>query len=200
MTKTKIIKWGTCGLVIFLLILMLSGTVLTHDRGDGTIVTTGGYQVILAFPERIKIGRNPMSVKILDGAGIPVSGAQVQVSTMPVKYAQQQAIMNSGMHMMNGMHGMHHDMSGMNPAPSVARSHGLQRMPGDYFGVVPFSAPGHWTLNTHFNINDQMFDANFPVNVVESHPASFAIFAGFAGLNALIIWAASVFKRRPISD
>jgi hypothetical protein len=44
-----------------------------------------------------------------------------------------------------------------------------------------------------------MFDANFPVNVVESHSASFVIIAGFAGINALIIWAASVSKRRPVS-
>jgi hypothetical protein len=102
-------------------------------------------------------------------------------------------------HDMSAMNGMHHDMPGMNSAPTEARSHGLHRMPGDYFGVVTFSAPGHWTLNTHFNINDQTLDANFPVNVVESHSASFAIFAGFAGLNALIIWAASLSKRRLIS-
>jgi hypothetical protein len=52
-------------------------------------------------------------------------------------------------------------------------------------------------LNTHFNINGQTLDADFPVNVAGSS-ASFAILAGFAGLNAVIIGAAAVTKRKPV--
>ena len=202
MTETKMIKWGICGLSIFLLILMLPGKNLTHENGKGTMITNDGFQVSLAFPEPIKAGRNPVSIEILDKRGVPVSGASVKISTMPVKHTQQ-ANMDSGAHTMGGMHhdmsGMKHDMADMNSAPTEARSHGLHRMPGDYFGVVTFSTPGHWTLNTHFNINDQSLDANFPVNVVASHSASFAILAGFAGLNALLIWAASVTRRTLVS-
>ena len=71
-------------------------------------------------------------------------------------------------------------------------------MPGDYFEVITFSAPGQWTVNTHSSINGLTFDAHFPVNVAESHTASLSILAGFAGLNALIIWAALATKRRSV--
>ena len=202
MAQTKLVRWLIFGLVISLLILMLQGTFLTHYGGKGAMVTTGGYQVSLAFPEAIKAGRNPVNVKILDETGIPVSGARVEISSIAVKVMQHpQATMENDAHMMSGMHGMNHamhNMPGMNTAPTVARSRGLNRMPGDYFAVITFSAPGQWTLNTHSSINGHTLDANFPVNVVANHSASLAILAGFAGLNVLIIWVASVTKRRTV--
>jgi hypothetical protein len=207
MVRTKMLRWLIFGLAVSLLILMLPGTILPHDGDKGTLVTTGGYQVSLVFPEPVKVGRNPVNLKILDETGLPVSGARVEISNKPVKIMQDpQVSMASGAHthMMGGMHGMNHamhnmqDMPGMNAAPTVARSRGLNRMPGDYFEVITFSAPGQWTLNTHSSINGQTFDANFPVNVAASHSASLTILAVFAGLNVLIIWAASVSKRKPV--
>ena len=201
------LRWLIFGLVISLLILMLQGMTLTHDGDKGTRVTTEGYQVSLVFPEAIKVGRNPVNLKILDATGLPVSGARVEISSKPVKVTQDpQANMASGAHthMMGGMQGMNHamhtmpDMPGMNAAPTVARSRGLNRMPGDYFEVITFSAPGQWTLITHSSINGQTFDADFPVNVAASHSSSLAILAVFAGLNVLIIWTASAAKRRPV--
>jgi hypothetical protein len=204
MVRSKMLKWLIFGLVISLLILMLTGKILSHDGDKGTMVTTGGYQVSLVFPEAVKLGRNPVNLKILDATGLPVSGARVEISSKPVKISQQNQASGAHTHMMGGMHGMNHamhnmqDMPGMNAAPTVARSRGLNRMPGDYFEVITFSAPGQWTVNTHSSINGQTFDANFPVNVAESHTASLAILAGFAGLNALIIWAASAVKRKTV--
>jgi hypothetical protein len=135
-------------------------------------------------------------------ASVPVSGARVEITSIAVKVTQHpQATMESEAHMMSGMYRMNHamhNMPGMNTVPKVARSRGLNRMPGDYFAVIIFSAPGQWTLNTHSSINGQTLDANFPVNVVASHSASLAILAGFAGLNVLIIWVASVTKRRTV--
>ena len=204
MVRTKMRRWLIFGLAISLLILMLQGTILTHDGDKGTMVTTGGYQVSLVFPEAIKVGRNPVNLKILDATGLPVSGARVEISSKPVKISQQPQASGAHTHMMGGMHGMNHamhnmqDMPGMNAAPTVARSRGLNRMPGDYFEVITFSAPGQWTVNTHSSINGQTFDAHFPVTVAANHSTSLAILAGFAGLNALIIWAASAAKRRPV--
>jgi len=203
MVQSKKLRWLIFGLLISLLILMLQYSIRTHDEDKVTMVTTGGYQVSLIFPEPVKVGRNPVNVKILDGSGMPVSGARVEISSKPIKVAQHpQATMEIGAHMMGGMHGMNHtmhNMPGMNAVPTVARSHGLNRMPGDYFAVITFSAPGQWTLKTHSGINAQTLDANFPVNVVASHTASLAILAWFAGLNALIIWVASVTKRSSVS-
>ncbi len=198
MTKRNIIRWGICGLSIFLLIQTLLGKDPAHDNGKGIMITNGGYQVSLAFPEPIKAGINPLSIEILDKRGAPVSGTSLEISSMLVNHTQQVS-KDIDAHTMEGMSGMTHDMPGMNVALTETRPHGLQRIPGVYYGAVTFSAPGHWILNSRFNINDQVLDANFPINVVESHSVSFVIFAGFAGLNALIIWAASVSKRRLIS-
>ncbi len=199
MTQTKLARWQIFGLVMSLLILLLAGKFLTQDGSQGATVSTGEYQVSLSFPEAIKVGRNPVNLKLLDSTGIPVSGAHLEINSIA---AHPEATMESHTHMMSDMPGMNHAMQtmpGMNPEPIVARSHGFNRMPGDYFAVIPFSTPGQWTLNTHSIINGQTLDANFPVNVVESHSSSFVILAGFAGLNVLIIWIAFVNRRKAVT-
>lgn len=211
MAHTKIVRWLTCGLAISLLIMMLPGTALANSANEGTTVTIDEYQVSLVFAEPVKAGENPLHVQILDGMGVPVNGTRVEISAMPV--GTQQEDMKSSEHMMDGMKGMQgmshslatapvHDMAsmgGLDATPTLVLSNEQFRKTGDYFGIITFSAPGHWTLNTRFSINGQTLDANFPVNVVASHSASFAILAGFAGLNALLIWAASVTRRTPVS-
>ena len=201
MTQIKLVRWQIFGLVISLLILLLVGKFLAQDGSKGATVSTGEYQVSLSFPEAIKVGRNPVNLKLLDSKGIPVSGAHLEINSIA---AHPEATMESHTHMMSDMPRMNHamhamqNMPGMNPEPIVARSHGLNRMPGDYFAVIPFSTPGQWTLNTHSIINGQTLDANFPVKVVESHSSSFVILAGFAGLNVLIIWIAFVNRRKAV--
>ena len=201
MTQTKLARWQIFGLVMSLLILLLVGKFLTQDGSQGATVSTGEYQVSQSFPEAIKVGRNPVNLKLLDSTGIPVSGAHLEISSIA---AHPEATMESHTHMMSDMPGMNHgmhamnNMPGMNPEPIVARSHGFNQMPGDYFAVIPFSTPGQWTLNTHSIINGQTLDANFPIKVVESHTSSFVILAGFAGLNVLIIWIAFVNRRKAV--
>jgi hypothetical protein len=199
----------TCVLAISLLILQ--GTTLAIGISDGTTVTIDGYQVGLIFAEQAKAGDNSLHVQILDKKGLPVSGARVEISAMPVKDTQNhQKNMDSGAHTMDGMEGMSHSpatapvhdmssMGGLEATPTQVLSNEQFRKAGDYFGIITFSAAGHWMLNTHFSINGQALDADFPVNVVASHSASFGILAGFVGLNALIIWAASVTRRNLVS-
>ena len=79
MTKRNIIRWGICGLSIFLLIQTLLGKDPAHDNGKGIMITNGGYQVSLAFPEPIKAGINPLSIEILDKRGAPVSGTSLEI-------------------------------------------------------------------------------------------------------------------------
>jgi hypothetical protein len=85
------------------------------------------------------------------------------------------------------------------PTPTTFSTNDMSGRPGDYAGVINFSADGQWMLMSHFIINGQGLDANFAVDVTASHSSSLAILAGFAGLNALIIWAASVTRRQPVS-
>jgi hypothetical protein len=216
MDQTKNFSWMTCSLTTLLLSTMLTGMAFADGRGYGPMITDTGYQVSLYFLESTKAGGNPVRVHVLDETGMPVSGAQVEINAMPVEDAHQhQKNMSDSMNAMDdmqnmpGMQSMSHAMAstptnhihgkdGMDSVSSIARSRGLNRMLGDYFGVITFSAPGHWQVNTHVSINGQTLDANFPVDVV-SHSFSLTILAGFAGLNALIIWLASVSKRKPVT-
>jgi hypothetical protein len=218
MAQIKIIRWLICGMAIFL--LMLPGAALAHGEAEGAIVKIGGYRVSLFFPEPAKAGGNPLHVQILDETGKPVNGARVDISAMPIEdWRQHRESMKSsapgmdgvhemnpasandmaGMHDMTGMHDMPgmQDMAGMAAVPKVTLFNELYRKTGEYFGVIAFPSAGHWILNTHFSINGQMLNAAFPVDVAKGSTA-FVILAGFAGLNALIIWVASVTKRKPV--
>lgn len=210
MAQITRLKWLICGSVISLLILILPGTAPAHGVGEGATVKVDGYQVSLVFAEPAKTGGNPLHVHILNGAGMPVRDAQVGISAMPIEdWRQHQKSMESGAPMggMQGMHGMNHgsvntmpdmpDMPGMGAMPTAVTSNELPGMGGDYVGAVTFAAAGHWILNTHFSINGRMLNAAFPVDVAKDS-TSFAILAGFAVLNALIIWVASQNKRKAV--
>ena len=215
MAQIKMLRRLICGSAIFLLIFILPGMALAHGFGEGATVKIGEYQVSLVFEKPAKTGGNPLHVHILNGAGKPVTGARVDISAMPIDaWRHHQKSMESGAPMsgMQGMHGMNHgsaipsvntmpDMPGMGAMgamgamPTMATSNELPGMGGDYVGAVTFAAAGHWILNTHLGINGQMLNAAFPVDVAKDS-TSFAILAGFAGLNALIIWIASQNKRK----
>ena len=209
MAQITRLKGLICGSVISL--LLLPGTAPAHGVGEGTTVKVGEYQVSLVFAEPAKTGGNPLHVHILNGAGMPVRDARVGISAIPIDdWRQHQKSMESAP-AMGGMHGMNHapatasantmpampGMGSMGAMPTMAASNQLPGMGGDYVGAVTFAAAGHWILNTHFSINGQMLNAAFPVDVAKDS-TSFAILAGFAGLNALIIWIASQNKRKAV--
>ena len=197
MIQIKISRWLICGSAIFLLMLPLPGKALAHGTGEIVTVMTGGYRVSLDFEEPAKVGGNSVHVKILDGTGAPVSDAKLEVSAIPVKDTQQQQGSMESAAAMGGMHDMG-GMANMATVPKVALSNELYRKTGDYFGVVAFPASGHWMLSAHLIIDGQMFMADFPAEIAGDYSASFAILAGFAGLNALIIWAAAQTKRKAV--
>jgi hypothetical protein len=70
---------------------------------------------------------------------------------------------------------------------------------GEYSGEITFPQAGHWMMTTHFLINGETFDADFPVEVTGSSSAGFLL-AGFAGLNMVIIGTAAITKRKLISS
>ena len=221
MAQTKNLRWLICGPAISLLFLLLPNRVLAHGGDERTRIMIGEYLLTPVFAKPPKTGDNFVYMQIVNGTGKPVSGAQVEISAKPVENTNpHQENVANGADMMNtmadmqGMHAMHgmgsspttapiHDMSsmsGMDTATTQAPFNELPPSSGDYFGVITFSAPGHWKLNTHFTINGQMFNTDFPVDVGDPS-SSFAItaLAAFIGLNALIIWIASFTKRNPVS-
>ena len=117
MAQTKMLRWLTCGLAISLLILVLPGTTLANGVPEGTKVTIDGYQVGLIFAEQVKAGDNSLHVQILDEKGLPVSGARVEISAMPVKDTQNhQKNMDSGAHTME-RHGGNESFASDCPSP-----------------------------------------------------------------------------------
>lgn len=205
MAQAKIVQCQICGLAIPLMMLLPS-LVQANERGGGAMIMIGGYHVSLAFTAPAQAGRNLVRVQIMDGTAMPVSGARLEISAMPVENKQHAENRGSGTQTMGDMQGMEHApvIVPANNMPSadrvlatqmVAPSNNLSKLTGDYFGIINFSAGGHWMLNTRLSINGQTLDADFPVDVAGGS-ASFAILAGFFVLNAVIIWAASVIRRK----
>ena len=209
MAQTTMLRWLICGLAIFLPLPMLPGTALAHGESGGTLII-GGYQVSLGFTEPAKAGQNLFHVQLLDGMGLPAKGAQVTLSARPAASAQPaQGSMEgmAGMEGMTSMGGSANTMGGMGGMHGM--SHGPAAVPvqvnanetdTEYSGVITFSAPGHWTLITHATVNGQMLMADFPVDVAGGSSAyALTVLTRFIGLNALIIWAASITKRKPFA-
>jgi hypothetical protein len=183
MTKTRKEIYFLSGLWFSLLVLLLPNSGLAS--GEVLTSSIGGYQVNLAFMEPVKVGSVPVRIKIIDGEGTPISDAQVEIKGM------------QGMSDMD-MSAMGHDMSSMAVVPTVVLNKELLSKTGSYYGLIPFSTDGDWVLNTHFNINGQSMTVDFPVEVARNSTA-LLVLLGFAGLNAFIIWIASVAKRNAIS-
>jgi len=208
MAQTKSIRWLISGLALSLLILMLPGTALASSESEeSTMVTVGGYYVSLVVSKPFKTGGNPFHLQILDEMAEPVGGAQVKISAtpssaMPANDTQHQMEnmenMENGADEMSGMRGMQHDMPNMDAAPTYTSANDMSGQPGDYAGIIAFSAAGPWVLKAHFSIDGQVLDAEFPVDV-EASSSAFAILAWFIFLNAVLIWAASISRQKPVS-
>jgi hypothetical protein len=206
MAQAKILRCLLCGLAISL--PMLPGTALAHGGGGGTAII-GGYQVTLAFTEPARAGENLFHVQILDGMGMPSRGAQVIISAVSAEGAQPH---QGSMEGMAGMEGMAEMKGSANEISGTDGRHGMSHAPaavpvrvsaneaeGEYVGAIAFSAAGHWLVNTHVSINGQMLMVDFPLEVEGgSSDYAIAILVTFAGLNAVIIWAASFAKRKPV--
>ena len=124
MTQTKLTHWLIPTLLIFILVLVLPGRALADGIGEGVTVTSGGYQVTLAFAESLKLGENSVHVRILDALGLPVTGALIEINALKVDETQQhQQAMQNAEPVMDG----NSTMPGMNPTPTQAPA---DNMPG----------------------------------------------------------------------
>jgi hypothetical protein len=151
MAQTKLFRWLFCSLTISLLLsALLPGAALANGGDEGMTVVVDGYQLSLVFAQQAKVGENSLHLQILDGMGMPVSGAQVQLSAMPVEDTpQHQADMENTQPAMSGMNmdaatatpvamsGMNMDaatatpvaMSGMNMDAATATPESMSAMP-----------------------------------------------------------------------
>lgn len=67
---------------------------------------------------------------------------------------------------------------------------------GEYEGTVSLHRPGDWVFHVQFTADDQLNEVELPI-AVAGIAAKYSILAGFFGINAVVITAAAISKRKP---
>ncbi|MCG3141702.1 MAG: hypothetical protein HDKAJFGB_03018 [Anaerolineae bacterium] len=219
----KKISGITTRMVIIAMLLMgFPGTVFADGGDGGYEATADGYHITLVFSEPVKSGMNEFHVLIADSMGMPVSNAIVEVIAMPAEemsdHSEEPAEEMHGMEMatetpvpedVHGMSGMdmssesetneHEDVEEVaHDEEPVAVKLASGHEAGEYSGEIHLDASGNWTFNIHFTLDDQMTAVEIPIEVPRTI-SNYGILAGFFGINATVIAAAAITKRKPIS-
>lgn len=66
---------------------------------------------------------------------------------------------------------------------------------GEYSGEIDLATSGNWTFSVHFTLDGQMSEVEIPVEVARAS-SNVGILAGFFGINATVLAAAAIFKRK----
>lgn len=70
---------------------------------------------------------------------------------------------------------------------------------GEYEGSISMNRSGDWTFHVQFTVDGQLNEVEMPV-AVAGIDAKYGILAGFFGINATVISAAAISKRRSIAQ
>ena len=198
------------------LILALPGAARADGGGGGLEKEVDGYRVKLVFAKPAQVGENQFHIQINDALGMPVTDAQVEVSAMPVEGmddghgAEEEELPVGVMTSNNDMDGM--EMGSETPETGVMKpntpsgghdeSESVAVMlepghePGEYEGEMHIEISGEWMLEVHFTVNGETKAVEFPFDVERKLGSNYAILAGFFGINATVIFAAAVLKRK----
>lgn len=209
-------------IIIAMLLMVFTGTALADGGNGGYEVTANGYHITLVFSGPVKTGVNDFHVLIADSMDMPVSNAIVEVIAMP-----KEEISDHEEESTDEMHGMEmatetpvpedtHGMSGMDmPNETETDSHqeiedaahaeepvavtlASGHEAGEYSGKIHLDASGDWNFSIHFTVDDQMTGIEIPIEVPRAI-SNYGILAGFIGINATVITAAAITKRKTIS-
>lgn len=218
----KISGIATRMITMAMLLMVFPGTALADGGNGGYEATADGYHITLVFSEPVKTGVNEFHVLIADSMGMPVSNANVEVIAMPNEalsaHEEESSDELHGMEMAtetpvpedaHGMSGM--DMSNETETDShqeveeiahaeepVAMTLAGGHEAGEYSGEIHLDASGYWIFNVHFTVNDQMTEVEISIEVPRTI-SNYGILAGFIGINATVITAAAITKRKSIS-
>lgn len=208
--------------IIAMLLMVFPGTALADGGNGGYEATANGYHITLVFSEPVKTGVNEFHVLIADSMGMPVSNAIVEVVAMPVEemsdHSEEPAEEMHSMEMVTETPAPEdaHGMSGMDMAeePETDSHEEAEEVPhteepvvvtlagghedGEYSGEIHLNASGDFTFNIQFTAGDQMTEVEIPVEVPRTI-SNYGILAGFFGINATVITAAAITKRKSIS-
>lgn len=210
--------------ILAMLLMVFPGTALADGGNDGYEATANGYHITLVFSEPVKTGVNEFHVLIADSMGMPVSKAIVEVIALPNEemsaHEEKTTAVMTGMELtaetptpepedapdMSGM-----DMSNATGIDSyqaageaahaeepVAVTLAGGHEAGEYSGEIPLDASGDWIFKIHFSLDNQMTEAEIPIEVPRTI-SNYGILAGFIGINATVVTAAAITKRKSIS-
>ncbi len=213
-------------LLLFTAILMAAfifPTPALADGGEGGLSfsqTIGGYTITLVFEKPASIGENPVHVKIVDAAGMPVPGAEVEISVEEHSEAEESA--EGEMDEMEAkpteaesspstsMHGMEENpaatptpgtMSSINSISPVSDEHDEMAAlepgheEGEYEGELAIEKDGDLAVLVHITVQGELLEAEFPLEVAKSNAGSIVL-SVFAAINAGILAVAFVMKSK----
>lgn len=206
--------------ILFLLIaplavsLALPGSALA-DGGEGGLTltqTVSGYTVNLIFQSAPAIGENPIHIQILDAAGMPVSGADVEVSLEAAESGHAEAPTEIPADSPASMPGMDMEtastpaaMSNVNSMSPVNPSAAHEAMgmtalepgaeSGEYKGELALESDGDLAVRAHITLQGKLMEVDFPLQVAKSNAGASAL-AVYASINAIILGTAFVVKQK----
>lgn len=206
-------KFGLASSIMLLLGMALSGVALADggEEGDGEIQTVNGYRVELVFANPARVGENPVHLRVSDAEAQPVTHAEIAVSVVASEAEHDPAAEHGDAgHGEAGPSQDAHDSSADSSAhsgmdmPDDTGAPGeagiLALMPGEedgeYAGEIVIPQAGAWIIRAHLTIEGAPMMVEFPVAVAPAQNG-LGVLTGFFSVNAVILVAAAVLRRRP---
>lgn len=176
-----------------------------------------GYHVTLESQNEWKKGENTIVVTLIDGMGMPVQNADVEVLIAPKANEHTSAESGHGAEQEHdSMPGMdmsgdsdHDSMSGMDmgeaaePMPAHDQSvEPISMMPshheqGTYMVETHLTSSGEHEVTVMFHVNGEMLQATFLVDILSSFSKSLVLW-GFVAINVALITSAGVLKKQSV--
>ncbi len=144
--NTQISKFLVRGLVSLMFLFVFSN----HIRADnGNEVIVNGHHVRLAFKDTVRVGENEFNLQLTDAHSQPVIiDTHLEVGIAPDSNAEKKAKQTT------------------QSAQSIEVVLTPIGTAGEYAGIVPLGTSGHWILTVHFSVQGELYEVNFPVQVI----------------------------------
>jgi len=71
---------------------------------------------------------------------------------------------------------------------------------GEYQGELHLDKSGEWMFNIHFTVNGETKTVELPFEVARKLGINYTVLAGFFGINATVVSAAAISKRKSIAQ
>ena len=174
------------------------------DNEHAMKMEVNGYYVTLESQNEWKKGENTIVVTLMDGMGMPVQNADVEILISP------KADGHTAAEIAHDVEQGHDSMPGMDmgeaaepmPAHDEASSEPISMTPshheqGMYTVATHLASSGEHEVTVMFHVNGEMLQATFIVDILRSFSKSLVLW-GFVAVNVALITSAGVLKKQSI--